>query len=103
KINTTNEFDQSFEDYNNFNEFIAEIEELESSKMFSTDMQIFEINNSNIDNEEDTRIENFTVEIEETNSKTKTSTTVIRDHLHRHEILKKNELCKSHPEKEQIE
>ncbi|CAG8692005.1 26065_t:CDS:2 [Dentiscutata erythropus] len=130
-MNTTNEFDQSFEDYINFNEYITEMEELESSEMLNTDMQIFEINSSNIDYEEDTRIENSTVEIEETNSESsnryiadvwqyvnkdnrqcpeyttifsaKTSTTVIRDHLHRHGILKKKELCKSHPEKEQIE
>ncbi|CAG8838738.1 3411_t:CDS:1, partial [Cetraspora pellucida] len=67
KINTTNKFDQSFENYNNFNEYIAKIEKLESSKMFSTDMQIFEINNSNIVNKENTRIENFIVKIKETN------------------------------------
>ncbi|CAG8833557.1 12014_t:CDS:1, partial [Cetraspora pellucida] len=108
------EFDQNFENYNNFNEYITEMEELEYGEMLSTDMQIFEINNPNIDSEEDTGIEDSTVEVEDTNSETstrysadvwdhvdkedrhckfpgcttifspKTSTSSIREHLYRH-------------------
>ncbi|CAG8668942.1 24827_t:CDS:2, partial [Dentiscutata erythropus] len=67
-----NEFDQNFENYNSFNEYITKMEELEYSEMLSTDMQIFKINNPNIDSEEDIRIEDSIVEVEDTSSETST-------------------------------
>ncbi|CAG8695000.1 1170_t:CDS:2, partial [Scutellospora calospora] len=98
----------------NFNEYIAEIEELECNEMLNLDMQIFEINSSNIDidaNEtcdETNQVEDFTIEIEKTNFKNcsfvfapKTSTTSIQDHLIKHKLLEKKAIMKIYSKKEQ--
>ncbi|CAG8576590.1 16738_t:CDS:2 [Dentiscutata erythropus] len=103
-----NKFNQNFENYNSFNGYITKIEKLEYGEMLNTDMQIFEINNSNINSEENIKIKDSIVEVEDTSSKTSTrysadtSTSSIQEHLYRYGLLKKKKY-KSHSEKEQIE
>ncbi|CAG8683279.1 18821_t:CDS:2, partial [Racocetra fulgida] len=67
-------FDRNFENDNNFNEYITEMEELEHGEMLRTDIQIFEINNPNIDSEDDTRIEETTGESTKVDSEIKVNT-----------------------------